>query len=92
MRGTLTIAHLTWIEARRRQIVLVAVLGGLLFLLVFGTAVYFIDRAIAVGSSTGTTTLMVKLDMGLWTREFEVRSIELSIDGSVRGSHLSNKC
>ena len=48
MRGTLTIAHLTWIEARRRQIVLVAVLGGLLFLLVFGTAVYFIDRAIAV--------------------------------------------
>ena len=50
MRGTLTIAHLTWIEARRRQIVLVAVLGGLLFLLVFGTAVFFIDRAIAVGT------------------------------------------
>jgi ABC-type transport system involved in multi-copper enzyme maturation permease subunit len=44
MCGTLTIAHLTWIEARRRRIVLVAVLGGLLFLLVFAAAVYFTDR------------------------------------------------
>jgi len=44
MRGTLVIAHLTWIEARRRRIALAAVLCGLLFLLAYGTAVFFMQR------------------------------------------------
>jgi Cu-processing system permease protein len=44
MRGTLVIAHLTWIEARRRRIALAAVLCGLLFLLAYGTALYFMQR------------------------------------------------
>lgn len=46
MRGTLTIARLTWIEARRRRIVLAAVLGGLAFLVIYGVALFFIDRAV----------------------------------------------
>lgn len=46
MRGVWTIAELTWLEARRRKIVLAAVLGGLAFLAIFGTALYFIvDQA-----------------------------------------------
>jgi ABC-type transport system involved in multi-copper enzyme maturation permease subunit len=46
VRGTLTIARLTWIEARRRRIVLAAVLGGLAFLVIYGVALFFIDRAV----------------------------------------------
>lgn len=47
MNGILTIAHLTWIEARRRRIVLAAVLCGLGFLLLFGLIVYFnAERAV----------------------------------------------
>jgi Cu-processing system permease protein len=41
MRGILTIARLTWLEARRRRILLAAILGGLAFVLAFATALYF---------------------------------------------------
>lgn len=41
MRGILTIARLTWLEARRRRILLAAILGGLAFVLAFATAIYF---------------------------------------------------
>jgi Cu-processing system permease protein len=44
MRRVLTIAHLTWLEARRRRIVAAAVLCALLFLVVYGVAVFFIER------------------------------------------------
>ncbi len=44
MRRLLTIAHLTFLEARRRRIVYAAVLCGLAFLLVYGAAIYFIGR------------------------------------------------
>lgn len=47
MNGILAIAQLTWIEARRRRIVLAAVLCGLAFLLLFGLIVYFnADKAV----------------------------------------------
>jgi Cu-processing system permease protein len=39
--GLLTIAQLTWLEARRRRIVLAGLLCGLAFLLVFALSVYF---------------------------------------------------
>lgn len=42
MHGLLTIANLTWLEARRRRIVLVAVIGGAAYVLIFATAIYFI--------------------------------------------------
>ena len=41
MRGTLLIARLTWLETRRRKIALAALICGLLFLGVFGAAMYF---------------------------------------------------
>src|SRR5215510_13274417 len=44
MQGLITIAHLTWLEARRRRIVLAALLCGLGFLAVFAVAVYFVNR------------------------------------------------
>jgi ABC-2 type transport system permease protein len=50
MHGFLTIARLTWLEARRRRIVLAAVLGGLAFVLVFATAVFFIRRGAGAGA------------------------------------------
>jgi Cu-processing system permease protein len=42
VNAILTIAQLTWIEARRRRIVLAALICGVLFLAVYGTAIYFI--------------------------------------------------
>jgi ABC-type transport system involved in multi-copper enzyme maturation permease subunit len=41
MRGTLLIARLTWLETRRRKIALAALICGLLFLAVYGSAMYF---------------------------------------------------
>ncbi len=41
MNGILTIARLTWLEARRKRIVLAALACGLAFLLVFAAVVYF---------------------------------------------------
>lgn len=49
MRGTLTIARLTWLEARRRKIALAAVVCGLVFLAVFATAAFFAHRGVAQG-------------------------------------------
>ncbi len=50
MRGTLTIARLTWLEARRRKIALAAVICGLAFLAVYATAAYFAQRNVAAGA------------------------------------------
>ena len=44
MRGLLTIARLTLLEARRRRIWLAALLTGAAFVLIFAVAVYFIHR------------------------------------------------
>ena len=44
MRGLLTIATLTLLEARRRRIWLAALLTGAAFVLIFAVAVYFIHR------------------------------------------------
>jgi ABC-2 type transport system permease protein len=42
MSSTITIVRLTWLEARRRRIVLAALLGGIAFIVVFGVAVHYI--------------------------------------------------
>jgi Cu-processing system permease protein len=44
VRGTLTIAHLTLHEARRRKILLAALIFGLAFLALFATGFYFMNR------------------------------------------------
>jgi ABC-type transport system involved in multi-copper enzyme maturation permease subunit len=58
VRGTLTIAYLTWLEARRRRIVLAAVLCGLAFLVVFGIAAFFIHRAVSAEMSSAAVNLV----------------------------------
>jgi Cu-processing system permease protein len=60
MHGTLTIARLTWMEARRRRIVLAAVIGGALFLLLFGLAVGFISRHSPGTGAAATVMLRVQ--------------------------------
>lgn len=50
MNAVLTIARLTWMEARRRRILLAALIGGLAFLGVFATAVYFINSIPEAGT------------------------------------------
>jgi len=50
MRGTLTIARLTWLEARRRKIALAAVLCGLVFLAFYATAAFFAHRSVVQGA------------------------------------------
>jgi hypothetical protein len=42
--GVLTVAHLTLLEARRRRVLLAALLCGLSFLAVFGVMVFMVDR------------------------------------------------
>jgi Cu-processing system permease protein len=44
LHGLLTIIHLTWTEARRMRITLASLICALVFLAVFGTAVYFLYR------------------------------------------------
>ena len=55
MDGLLIIAQLTWLEARRRRIVLAALLCGLAFLLVFALSVYFAQR---YGTPAGQVSLL----------------------------------
>ena len=49
MRGTLTIARLTWLEARRRKIALAAFVCGLVFLAFYATAAFFAHRSVVQG-------------------------------------------
>jgi Cu-processing system permease protein len=48
MRGTFTIARLTWLEARRRKIALAAVICGLAFLAIYATVAYFAQHAVEI--------------------------------------------
>lgn len=70
MHRTLAIAHLTFLEARRRRIVPAAVLGGLLFLLVFGTSLYLItQRNPIIGPQKQAVSLFIAL-AGLYVANF----------------------
>ena len=66
MPGVLTIAHLTWLEARRRRIVLAALVCGLAFLAVFAIAVYFINRNAGFGAQ------------GLLQRRFQLQFLTIA--------------
>jgi ABC-type transport system involved in multi-copper enzyme maturation permease subunit len=81
MRGTLIIARLTWLETRRRKIALAALVCGLLFLAVFGSAVYFgfsraieLEGADRVGMRVAATVLTVA---GLYVVNFLVTAVAI---------------
>lgn len=70
MHRTLAIAQLTFLEARRRRIVPAAALGGLLFLLVYGVALYFVtQRNPAVGPQQQFVLLFITI-AGLYVANF----------------------
>ena len=64
MNGILTIAQLTWLEARRRRIVLAAVLCGVVFLAIFATAVYFMPIP---RNPTGAGALLARIQFQTMT-------------------------
>jgi Cu-processing system permease protein len=85
MRGTLTIARLTWLEARRRKIALAAVVCGLVFLAVFATAAFFAHRSVAQGmvDRVGQRIMFqMLLQVGLYVVNFLVVAcaVLLSVD------------
>ena len=63
MNGILTIAQLTWLEARRRRIVLAAVLCGVAFLAVFATAAYFVPPR----NPSATSALLARMQLQAMT-------------------------
>jgi Cu-processing system permease protein len=63
MNGILTIAQLTWLEARRRRIVLAAVLCGVAFLAIFATAVYFVP----LRNPSATNALLARIQFQVMT-------------------------
>jgi ABC-type transport system involved in multi-copper enzyme maturation permease subunit len=69
MNRILTIAHLTFIEAVRRKVVPTALLCSALFLLVYGTALYFINRSI-LGSPQRQFQLQFFVLAGLYVANF----------------------
>ncbi len=85
MRGTLTIARLTWLEARRRNIALAAVLCGLVFLAFYATAAFFAHRSVAQGvvDLVGQRVMFqMLLQVGLYVVNFLVIAcaVLLSVD------------
>lgn len=74
LHGTLTIARLTWLEARRRRIVLAAVIGGLLYVTVFGIAAHFSVQQVLQGQSFETLRYRAELQImtlaGLYVANF----------------------
>lgn len=81
MNGILTIAQLTWIEARRRRIVLAAVLCGLAFLILFGLIVYFnADKAVgALPSLQRRVVLQTLTIVGLYAINFLVVALSVML-------------
>jgi len=78
VNGILAIMQLTWIEARRRKIVLAAVLCGIGFLVVFGLAIYSnSERAIGMPLVQRRMVLQVLTLVGLYAINFLV--IALSV-------------
>ena len=81
MNGILAIAQLTWIEARRRRIVLAAVLCGLAFLALFGLIVYFnADKAAGTLPSLQRRLVLQTLTIvGLYAINFLVVALSVML-------------
>jgi Cu-processing system permease protein len=75
----LTIAHLTWLEARRRRIVLVAAAGGLLFLAVYAVAIFFIFRNISGEGPVNLVQRSVALEFLLLAGLYVVNFLTIAI-------------
>jgi Cu-processing system permease protein len=91
MQAILSIAHLTWIEARRRRIVLAALLCGLAFLLVFAAAVYFIPpNPGAAGSLLNRIQLQSMSLLGLYAVNFLVAAFAVMLPVDTLSGEISS--
>jgi ABC-type transport system involved in multi-copper enzyme maturation permease subunit len=83
MQALLTIAHLTWLEARRRRIVLAALVCGGAFLLIFAIAVYFTDHSEGVSGVTPLLRRQIRLQSltlaGLYAVNFLVVALAVML-------------
>lgn len=70
MRGIFTIAHLTFLEARRRLIVPAALGCGLLFLVIYAIAIFFVDRHVEAGFAQQRIELQFFTLAGLYAVNF----------------------
>ena len=90
MTGILTIAQLTWLEARRRRIVLAAVLCGLVFLLVFGTAVWFLPPRTARNLLLAQLQLQTMTLAGLYVVDFLVVAFAVMLPVDTLSGEISS--
>jgi ABC-2 type transport system permease protein len=80
MDGILTIARLTWLEARRRRIVLAALLCGLAFVVVFAAVVYFMPAGRGpVGALQVRIQLQAMALIGLYAVNFLVAAFAVML-------------
>jgi ABC-2 type transport system permease protein len=66
----LTIAHLTFLEARRRKIVIAAIIGAALFVVVYGTALHFIAPKLAEAGPERVPFMVFITQAGLYVANF----------------------
>jgi Cu-processing system permease protein len=91
MHAILSIAHLTWIEARRRRIVLAALLCGLAFLLVFAAAVHFIPpNPGGAGSLLNRIQLQSMSLLGLYAVNFLVAAFAVMLPVDTLSGEISS--
>jgi Cu-processing system permease protein len=94
MRGTLTIARLTWIEARRRRIALAAAAAGLLFLLVYGAAIYLIRRSATASGPIDFVQWRVQLEFlalaGLYVVNFLTVAVAIMLPVDTLSGEISS--
>lgn len=81
LRGTLLVARLTWLETRRRKIALAALICGLLFLAVFGTAMYFGFNIARTDGQSSTVEMRIAATVltvaGLYVVNFLVTAVAI---------------
>ena len=74
MNGILTLMHLTWIEARRTRIALAGLLCALIFLCIYGAAVFFLYRPGQAGAQLPLFIRQTQLELltlaGLYVANF----------------------
>jgi ABC-type transport system involved in multi-copper enzyme maturation permease subunit len=70
VRRALTIAHLTFLEARRRKIVVAAIIGAALFVVVYGTALHFIAPQLAQAGPERVPFMVFITQAGLYVANF----------------------
>jgi len=79
MQGLLTIAHLTWLEARRRRIVLAALICGIGFVVVYAIAVYFMNRSFSTAGLQRQLQLQLLTLVGLYAVNFLVAALAVML-------------